>query len=315
MADENVMQWSAAPFVAYDGGDGKGGPPAQVSIRKGVGTIVSLGDASKRSAQVTMQVEGRKFDFKGWVNVDDKVFSIARKHYENNTPVQFRIETQRKQGKDRGIPIHKLQEDDAKSNVKSILVGLGEPGGELTLSREHLTDPKLDVEDGGVAADSDLAVAARTTQRQEMAENGDIESRPWLGTNNDGSINAGSYAINGGIAMYFAVRDRFPEASDEDVASLSEELLSKVDIMQLAVYGFVPGKSGGVLKGHPNRFCNSHALGRKTVEEVLARDHGDVDISDEKVRGKWLNSVAKRALAVWRSSLSGYERFLKRDEK
>lgn len=324
MAEEEVSQYSVKPFIAYDGGDGHGGPPAEVLVSKGVGVVAKI-DNQGRSSKVEVSVEGRKYNIGGYINSDDPAIEIAKESLKTGDPIQFRRETQRKTGKPRNLSMDELRGVDennrkgdaetAKENIKNLMVGFGRVGEPLVLSSQHLTDPAKDATTSSVPADSALAVTAEEEQRSSRASQGDIESRPWFGTNNDGSINAGSYAINGAATMFFAVEERFPKADPADVARTASSLMNKVDIMQLAVYG-ASKDSGGVLKGHPNRFSSSHTLGRRIMQDVIARDTDEnADISDREKGGKWENHIASKALKVWKYAMEDYEGFLNRHSK
>lgn len=326
MAEEEVSQYSVKPFIAYDGGDGHGGPPAEVLVSKGVGVVTTIEDQG-RSSKIEVSVEGRKYNIGGYINSDDPAIEIAKESLKTGIPVQFRRETQRKSGKPRTLSMDELRGVDAnnrkgssetaKENVKNLMVGFGRVGEDLVLSGQHLTDPAKDASASSVPADSALAMTAEEEQKSARVSQGDIESRPWFGTNNDGSINAGSYAVNGAATMFFAVAERFPNADDADVARTASSLMEKVDIMQLAVYGY--GKnSKGALKGRPNRFSSSHTLGRRIVQDVISEDSSkDVDISkaadisNKENANKWENRIASRALRIWKYAIEDYSGFLK----
>jgi hypothetical protein len=313
MSSEDSKQWSSKPFVAYDGGDGQGGSPAELLVIKGAGTVSKI-DNKGKTAQVNMKVEGRKYDITGWINTDEEAFQIASEAYKTGDTIQFRSEIQRKPAEPRETPIAELRElngrpDSATAleHTRKLMVGFAPLGQPLVLAAQHRSLPQNDPSTGeSVPATANTPNPSYSSYAQ--AEASDIESKPWLGVNNDGSLNAGSYAINAETTMYFVIRSRFPEASEESIREASSELLHAVDKMQVGIYR-------GSLK-KPNRFYDSHLMGRKIVQELLAGDIRVEDaehhvrnefIDDKDKRHAWFKIIVKQAFSIWEWALEDYK--------
>lgn len=118
--------WSSKPFVSYDGPD-KDGVRAEVKVATGYGNVINLKRSSKGKTQnVTISVEGLKHDLGGWALLDSEMSDLIQEAYDDRFPIYFRIETRRKEGIDRSIPIGELSStmELAKENVYKSLVGV-----------------------------------------------------------------------------------------------------------------------------------------------------------------------------------------------
>lgn len=311
MADNDGL-WSVAPFVSYDGGDGKGGAPAEVSVSKGVAIVKEI-DNRGRSANVHLSIPGKlKRDITGWINTDDPAFAIAEQHYKTGDPVAFRQESQRKKDVDRSIPISELRknQDIARDNTIKLFVGFGEPDGEIVLSGQHMTSPLQDPgSNSSISADSATAASRPTQQSRQNYAPANGEARPWIGKNNDGKINPGSYGVAYAPTMYFFLLDNFPEADDATLRSTASELLRIADVLQVKMY-----RNLGSSISMPNRLENSHLVARKLIQSIIehmsAMGLHVIDaqgLSDSAQRSVWKKDIAKSALSLWEWSVSDYE--------
>lgn len=309
MADV-IEEWTCKPFIALDGGDGKGGAPAEVRVTKGVGKVFDL-DEGPRSTKVTIKVKDRKYMINGYINSDDPALDIAKDAFDSRTPIQFRLEQQRKPGIDRSKSFHDLitgadgqpSQDLAKANTIKLFVGFGKPDGDIVLSTQHVTLPANDGQSsaGAVAADADNATVV-STGFTPSDNYGDVESKPWIGVNHNGAVNPGSYAVSCMPKMFFMIKRQNPDITDEIAKRTTEELVGIADRMQVQVYG---GKNGTL--GRANRFYNSHQVARQIILDIIDTEGIPENIGDDNVRTEWEKYIAKRAYQLWRWAIDNYQ--------
>lgn len=312
MDNQESTTWSTKPFISYDGGDGHGGAPAEVLVIKGAGTISKIIDKG-RTANVWVKVEKLQYDIQGWINTDEQAYKIASEAYKSGDIIQFRSEIQRKPAEPRSKTMAELREVNGrpdmamgKEHTRKLMVGFAPLGEDMVLTGQHLSLPARDPSGDALPASAETEMPH---DAQFHADAGDIESKPWLGVNNDGSINTGSYAINAETTMYFVIRNKFPQANEEEVRIAASELLRAVDTMQVNIYH-------GVLK-NPNRFYDSHLMGRKIVQDTITADHRVDDketnearpefIDDKDKRHAWFKDIVKRAYSIWEWSVEDYK--------
>lgn len=301
--------WSCKPFISHDGGD-ENGVKAEVLVLKGVGFIDKI-EGGDRSKKIEVKVDGLKRPIVGYINTDDPAFEIAENAHNTGEAIEFRHETQRKRGVDRKASMKSLRTDEhgnpsapiAAENTIKLFVGFGEPGKTLTLSGQHLTDPAQDNSGGdAIAADSANAVIENTGFNMP-ANTGEFENKPWFGTNPDGSVNPGSYAVSCMPKMYFSLLKKFPDATDDTLKTTTEEFVKLADMMQVRIYD-------GKLEA-PNRFYNSHLTARTILLELIeTSDAGNVDINDENSRKTWEKTVAGPAYKLWKWAIADYDEFI-----
>ena len=305
MSDET---WSSKPFVAFDGGTSEGGAPAECLVTKGVATVEKIDNRGK-TAEVFLNVEKLKRPIRGWINTYEKAFTIVENAYKSGGMVQFRHEIQRKADVDRSAHIKDLRSDAdgnpsieaAKYNTKKLFVGFGDVNGELVLTDQHATSPKNDSNGSGDSIPADSPNAITASPSVSTTPSGDMEAKPWVGVNGDGSVNAGSYAITASVDVYFALHKAFLNASEDSVRDSAIEFMKLIDFMQVRIYG----GDKGTLKGSPNRFYSSHLMGRRIIIELLDGSH-DVDIEDKDKRRAWERSVAESAFSIWEWAIRDY---------
>ena len=267
---------------------------AEVLVLKGVGFIDKI-EGGDRSKKIEVKVDGLKRPIVGYINADDPAFKIAESAHNTGEAIEFRHEIQRKRGVDRKASMKSLRTDEngkpslpiAAENTIKLFVGFGEPGKTLTLSGQHLTDPAQDNSGGdAIAADSANAVVENTGFNMP-ANTGEFENKPWFGTNPDGSVNPGSYAVSCMPKMYFSLLKKFPDATDDTVKIYDGKLEA------------------------PNRFYNSHLTARTILLELIETSDADnVDINDENSRKTWEKTVAGPAYKLWKWAIADYDEFI-----
>lgn len=134
----------AKPFTSHDGVDSTG-VRAEVHVQTGTGTVKELSENGK-NVLVKMQVEGLKHPVQGWTSTSESIYEILTQAKESGREVSYRIESQRKNGVARNIPIAELRktQETANENTRSLFVGV-----DGTLSSEAVTDPAEDPHTGG----------------------------------------------------------------------------------------------------------------------------------------------------------------------
>lgn len=324
MADYNNFEkkdtWSTRPFISYDGGTSEGDAPAEVLVTKGVGKIKDIEEDDVR-ATIQLKIEGLKYGVNGKINLNDPAYEFVKQAYDNGELVQFRQEIQRKPNVDRSTPIQDLRKDaeSARDNTRKLFVGFGYPDADLILSKQHQTDPNDDnkYKKGAahaLAADASNAVENNdnnTGFNPDYGNSGDIESKPWIGLNYDGTVNPGSYAVSCMPKMYFALKKKFKDsedANDELIRKTTEEIVKLADRMQVMVYG---GKNGKLT--NPNRFYNSHLVARSILLEIIESEDTDVsnvNISDDTSRSDWEKTITKEAYGIWKWAINNYADFI-----
>lgn len=257
MEQEEIKSWSARPFVSHSGPDEKG-YRQEVLVTKGVGTIKKIEDEGT-TAKVTITVEGMKHPFGGWINTDTDAFRIAKQQYENNAPIAFRVEHQRRLKNTKTnveipkeTPINELMGADENGrnpdmqltgqNTKKLLVGLGIPNGEMFFSQE-LTDPNEDPQFGGNKPSSarvnKTPAQPQAVQTDSVIPNG-VETA-YAALTPQGNVNIGSYGVRAPIELYFWLSGKeedgsAPQLNQNKMRMLSQAMLSASGEIQLDLY-------------------------------------------------------------------------------
>lgn len=305
----------ATPGQAFVSHDGEG---SEVWVQKGVGNVVNINmkqaknsSTNNRVAQVEIQTPGLEFPQKAWINESAPQFAAIQKAYDEGTPIEYRIEAQRKkkntktnQPIPKETPITELRADTATAiaNVNSILVGVN---GDLT--DERLTHPDADpAPSGRVPAKSPNQTQAPVQNQapqnrpQNGPQNGNRnavveEEAPWREFNSDGSRNLGSYSVLAAFSMesftYKALAASGRDFSEQDVALFGRVIMAIAD----KIHAWV------TRKGRPDRMANSHSRVRgvviDTIENILPIP------ADNKQVDEWVKQVGKIALARFNAGM------------
>lgn len=135
----------AKPFVSHDGPDANG-VRAEVWVQVGTGVVTKVEDSGRKNVQVQIKAEHLERPLHGWLDKNDPLYPTVLDAQQTGRVVGYRIESQRRSGVDRTIPITDLREtmDRAKENCLNILAGIDD-----TLSGEAVTNPAEDPHAGG----------------------------------------------------------------------------------------------------------------------------------------------------------------------
>lgn len=257
-------------FVSHDGPDANG-VRAEVYVQKGTGMIVSIKPGTTNvTAQVAVKNENPKvkFPIMGWVPVSDPIYPLIQEAFDAQTPIEYRLESQRKNSEPRDTPIGPLREtmDLAREHTTPIFAGIN---GQL--SSEAVTNPAEDPAPGGRIRAVDTPAPAPAVQQPAQNQNqnqysqgnsnGNVtEEPPFKETNSDGSPNYGSYAIQAAVGAESLVRRMLADrnASSDTVAHYAIVLLAIADKVQ----SYVTNKK-------PSRMAGSHTRVRGIVYDTV----------------------------------------------
>lgn len=140
----------AAPFTTLDGAD-KDGVRAEVHVQKGTGVIIDIekkDDEGATNAYIVIKssLAQVKKPVKGWLAKSDPLYAVALAALESSREIEYRLESQRKRGVDRTIPIAELRPNMEVAAQNTIMIVAGLDG---ELSKEAVTDPAEDPAEGG----------------------------------------------------------------------------------------------------------------------------------------------------------------------
>lgn len=294
-------------FTSFDGPD-EDGVRAEVYVQRGTGEVKDIAPHENgKVAQIQIRTEGLRFAQKAWINTDTPQYKAIQEAYENRTPIEYRIESQRKLKNDstkqaipRDTPIAQLRENTeiARENTKTLLVGVN---GELT--DEAVTHPKEDPSQAGrrPAQDPDIAKAAAAPANTAAAPNytqprsGATEEPPYKEYNTDGTLNLGSYAVQAAVGAELFVRKAFVakgvEVDEEEIVRYASISLAIADKIQAYV----------TKKPRADRMATSHARIRSLVYDVIDNflPIPDSHAGDEE----WVSKVGKLTLARFNASM------------
>jgi hypothetical protein len=128
-------------FIALDGAD-ENGTRAEVYVQLNRGTVKEIQERTDKGvADVKFDVAKLNHPIHGWIGIDTKTYEEVKRAKETGEEVEFRIESQRKPGIDRKIPMSELRKDmsAARDNTRSLLVGVND-----IYTDELMTNPNED---------------------------------------------------------------------------------------------------------------------------------------------------------------------------
>lgn len=184
------------PFVTHDGVDPKG-IRAEVRVYSGYANVTHSKRAKNKTSpmhQFGFEIDSSDYPTNGWINKekDEKIFNVLQEAYDNQTPVFFRIEAQRKNDVDRIIPIAELMKDTTSSfdNVFRYIVAVKEADSDDWIIGTSMVTSFKEDSTGGTfkATDADVGIAANISQSNTQTIIQPVKDK-------DGNINSNSPAI------------------------------------------------------------------------------------------------------------------------
>ena len=150
-------------FISRDGVDAAG-VRAEVGVKKGSGYVATI-EEGNGVANVSFKSTVPGIDRKvgGWVPMNEEVFAMAKQAMADKRPVEFRLESRRKNKIDRNVPMSELKKSPI-DNLRSFLVGLnGHYTSEMvTLPEEDITTVKGAVK--ATSKDSGTKISSRPSK-------------------------------------------------------------------------------------------------------------------------------------------------------
>lgn len=307
--------YSSHPFISHDGIDSQG-VRAEVRVVMGYGKIHDVEESEKgKASNVTFKVENTKWKSSGYAPNDSNVMKKIQEAQDLNVPIHFRIETTRKKGVDRGLPISEISTFGSGKTFKSLAAVRLEGEDEWTISPRALTrfdeDP---IPDGPVSANSQpleklqASKGGDTKRSNNRSNNGKFrEAPPYATYNDDGSLNYGSMAVSVPLNLYSYVTEYVrnnPDAAgltDKSKIVLSRLMLSMSNDIQMGIYESDEGKLE-----KPDLSAGSHTRARALVFETIRTFY---PITTETVASKeslkeWRDNVVDKSLAMYRWSVA-----------
>lgn len=184
------------PFVTHDGVDPKG-IRAEVRVYSGYADVTHSKRAKNKTSpmhQFGFEIDSSEYPTNGWINKekDEKIFNVLQEAYDNQTPVHFRIEAQRKNDVDRTIPIAELMKDSTSSfdNVFRYIVAVKEEDAEEWIVGTSMVTSFKEDSQGGTfkATDADVGQASNTSLNAPVAAKEAVKD-------DDGNVNPNSPAL------------------------------------------------------------------------------------------------------------------------
>lgn len=120
-------------FVSHDG-DG-----TEVYVATAKGKVTRIEEKGNAAVNAIIESAYLEYPLNGWLNKDEAIYETLLKAKESGEEVEVRIESQRKPGIDRALPIKDLRENNANKNIIKKLVAVN---GVFT--GEALTNPEDD---------------------------------------------------------------------------------------------------------------------------------------------------------------------------
>lgn len=310
--------YSSSPFITYDGID-ENGIRAEVRVVKGFGEIDKIEESSNhKAANIIFKVSNTKWKSSGWVPVNSDVYNKVLEAQNKNVPIEFRIETRRKEKLDRSTPISVLAPERdmeaARENVyKSLAAVKFEDEDDWTISKFAVTrideDPNTPsgIHSAYDNTPEELGKTKKSAPTYEKDNTGNsIESTAWFTHNRDGSVNPGSTAVSVPLNMYFFVsewnRDHNLELSESAKVTVTKALLSIANKLQVAIYD-------GKLE-NPDLSLGSHIRARALVFEVIRNFYPleNTTVQNASNLTSWENDIYKKALSMWKWSITEIEK-------
>lgn len=234
--------FSRKPFISHDGMDAQG-VRSEVKVVVGYGTVNGIEPTeSGKSNKVNFLVGNTTYNPSGYTR-DEAIIKKLEAAQEANEPINFRIETRRKNDVDRSKPYEELKTDKGAEVVKSLAAVRLEDDTEWTLSKDAVTRLDEDPVSGGlVNANSQSKEELRGSSRSSTttsSRSGAFEPAPYVAKWR-GEINPGCIAVNVPITFYVEIfnyeKEKGFELTSERRKEIAEVLLKIANRLQKDIY-------------------------------------------------------------------------------
>lgn len=309
--------YSSAPFITKDGVDANG-VRAEVKVVMGYGDVVKITDSSEgKTKNIEFAVRNTKYNPTGWCR-DAKIQKILEKAQESGEPVHFRIETRRKIGIDRNLPIAEIStlEKAKDSIVKSLAAVRLEGEDEWTLGQDAVSRIDEDPTTGLVSANLQTKEQLQSGRdsgsgNPTNSRRGDFEPAPyvavWKGEINPGSI-AVAIPINFLTALLEYERSSGIEIEKDRRKEIAIDLLKIANRLQKDIYV----KKMGVAYGGVDLTAGSHTRARALIFEAMRSFFPLTEsiLKNEEEYATWKKSIFNVAYSMWSWGLDAVDEFI-----
>lgn len=310
-----IKTFSAFPFIAFDGVDDNG-VRAEVKVVVGCGTVLKTeASGAGKSKKVFFEVSNTKHNPAGWVPADSNVFKKIEEAEANGTPIEFRIETKRKDTVDRTLKMDEVAPkgdmNKARDNTfKSLAAVKFTDEDDWTISPHALTrideDPRAS---GGHSAydmtPEEIAAGKASKVSASAPKPYGFEPQPWFTRNANGDVNPGSVAVGVPITLYSFIAEwesaHNLTLSEKQRVILTKALLSTANKLQVAIY---EGKEEELEQADLS--LGSHTRARALIFDMIKIFYpltDDVVSSSDNIK-EWVGNIHDKALGMWKWSLS-----------
>lgn len=322
---DNESTFSRRPIISHDMPDEKG-VSAEVLVCRGVGVPIEITGLNKL-AKVEIAIATSQYIQSGYILKTSDAFKLCQKAMENKEPISYRIEISRKLDIDRTIPIEDLRQgNDSKNTIRRRLVAVKD-------SIDDQDDGKWLIDDSAIQTviEDDFADLANPQnpyedldkyyQKKDAGSSVPepevsfgrkwTEAQPWLAYNNDGSLNLGSYLVQGIISLQSAVWELVKEheydVDEKQINGVIISLVSLVNKIQQDIYKEFLEMSEPV-----SELANSNTRVRAVVFDVLRAKTPTIEVfTDKKVRGEFMDELYKMAMSRWQVVIAAAKQILK----
>lgn len=305
--------FSRKPIISKDGPD-TNGVRAEVKVVTGVGFVHNIEKSGKgKSAKVIFRVENTKYLPAGWIPVDQEAFAIIEKAREDGEPIEFRIETHRKDNVDRSTPIADITvtAEIARDNVFKSLAAVKRIDDD---SWSVSSMAKTNIAEDAMFGDGTGSVSANSFTIEQLREfeakaapvalsgggatvDYGFEGSPLYVRREGGKINFGANGIGLLLEAYRRVQEHFEKInvplSDGDKVAMTQTIIETAGAIQVAVYD-------GELS-YPEMGVESFSTAVDLVFDAMNMFYPlPSDLKDQDEMGQWRQSVITKMSRMWK---------------
>lgn len=303
-----MSTYSSRPWISKDGLD-EHGVRAEVKVVMGFGDIASIEPSAAGKAQkFSFRVDNTKYDSSGWAQTDSAVHQKVLEAQAADEPIHFRIETRRKPGIDRTLPISEIGSlASAKDSIVKSLAAVRREGEEDWTVGQMVTrfdeDPKTSANGIVPASQMTPEELGRSKAAEGAAGGYSLEPSATMSFTAEGEVNLEADGVGALFSMLKFARSASPlspgaEGAAEKHATVAKLLLVAANELQLSLY------AGKLEK--PDLSLRSHATARAIVQEVVEAFYPftmEVLESRESLLA-WKDSISAKGAGIYKWSLS-----------
>lgn len=293
-------------FVSHDFVEGDSVPRAEVFVVMGRGRVDELIPSdSGKSQQIVIDTgkifKNKPLKSKGWAPVDSSILKKAQEALDNDTLVDFRIETVRNKNVDRSIPIETLKTgmENARENVIHSVARIKLVNEEEWTNGIMRTNPKEDVRKTGRSAldlSDDEISAEKSSSTSNNSYSSMFEPPAWVTRNKNGEVHPGATAVSVPLTFYSFISkwERDKNITVKQKFAVTEALVKASNELQMGIYS---NFEEPLTK--PDLSLGSHTRARALVFDVIETFYPVTeDISSNL--DEWVNNIVEKGLKMWK---------------